>query len=281
MNRDQFIGFVKSPDTLDAGTTPMLEKLVKAYPYCQTAEILYALNLNKENNFRFNAQLRTAAAYAPDRRLLKQLLHQQRKPATPETGPDAVIAPETEGASAQPVQELTNDPVVDKKKKELMILIDQLKQEVESILSEANRDSDQPLIELASRIEEVIQDHEHPRTRIKPDIKDYNFSHLPDLREEHDSAMSNEALINKFIEEEPKIEAPHKAEFFDAVDYAKHGLEDKQDIVSETLAKVHLKQGNPDKAIKIYERLSLLYPEKSSFFAAQIEKIKNDQHTDH
>ncbi len=281
MNRDQFIGFVKSPDTLDAGTTAMLEKLVKAYPYCQTAEILYALNLNKENNFRFNAQLRTAAAYAPDRRLLKQLLNQQRKPAALKTSAKTATAPGLDVAINQPVQDQVGDSLVDKKKKELMTLIDQLKQEVESILVETNQGSDQPLIELASRLEEVIHDHEHPKPGIKPDIKDYNFSHLPDLREEHDSAMSNEALINKFIEEEPKIEAPHKAEFFDAVDYAKHGLEDKQDIVSETLAKVHLKQGNPDKAIKIYERLSLLYPEKSSFFAAQIEKIKKDQHTDH
>ena len=95
------------------------------------------------------------------------------------------------------------------------------------------------------------------------------------------SEGSNEALIDRFINDEPKIEAPQKTEFFDAVDYARHGLEDKQDIVSETLARVHLKQGYPDKAIKIYERLSLVYPEKSSFFAAQIEKIKKDQHTDH
>jgi hypothetical protein len=281
MNRDQFIGFVKSPDKLDAGTTAMLEKLVKAYPYCQTAEILYALNLNKENNFRFNAQLRTAAAYAPDRRLLKRLLYQQRKPATHEAEADTAITSGPDVTIAQPLQDTVSDPVADKKKKELITLIDQLRQELESILSEANRDPDQPLIELASRLEEVIQDHEHPGPRIKPDIKDYNFSHLPDLREERDTAMSNEALIDKFIEEEPKIEPPHKADFFDAVDYAKHGLEDKQDIVSETLAKVHLKQGSPDKAIKIYERLSLLYPEKSSFFAAQIEKIKKDQHTDH
>jgi len=112
---------------------------------------------------------------------------------------------------------------------------------------------------------------------IKPDIKDYNFSHLGDLRDEPENALSNETLIDRFIKDEPKIEAPQKTEFFDAVDYARHGLEDKQDIVSETLARVHLKQGYPEKAIKIYERLSLVYPEKSSFFAAQIEKIQKDQ----
>jgi len=162
-----------------------------------------------------------------------------------------------------------------------MQLIDQLKNEVESILADDDESKDRPLLELASRIEEVILEHEHPETVIKPDIKDYNFSHLADLRDEPENALSNEALIDRFINDEPKIEAPQKTEFFDAVDFARHGLEDKQDIVSETLARVHLKQGYPDKAIKIYERLSLVYPEKSSFFAAQIEKIKKDQHTDH
>jgi len=92
--------------------------------------------------------------------------------------------------------------------------------------------------------------------------------------------MANEDLIDKFINEAPKIEVSHRTEFFDPIDYAKHGLIDKQDIVSETLARVYLNQGNPEKAIKIYERLCLVYPEKSSFFAAQIEKIKKIKYSD-
>lgn len=280
---------------MDTGSTTLLEKLVREYPYCQTAEILYALNLNKENNFRFNAQLKTAAAYAADRKLLKQLLNEQRKPEqrmesdqgdpefrveTEDKGAVAVAAEEDEGYIEESMGEDTEEEALDRKM-QLKQLVDQLRNEVETILMDEKSIGDLPLLELASRLEEVIQEHQQPEEILKPDIKDYNFSHLPDLTATDEKVLSNDALIDKFIQEEPRIEAPHKAEFFDAVDYAKHGLEDKQDIVSETLAKVHLKQGHPDKAIKIYERLSLLYPEKSSFFAAQIEKIKRDQHTDH
>ena len=289
MNRDQFIGFVKSPGSMDSGSTPLLEKLVKEYPYCQTAEVLYALNLNKENNFRFNAQLKMAAAYAPDRRLLKHLLDDQRHPepmaaarkremtgelSEPLTA--ELAEPEERPAPPQPpVHEEGRE-----RKKDLVRLIEQLKEEVEAILSEKDNEADSFLVKLANRLEEVVHDQDETEPEVVPDVKDYNFSHLPDLREEEEPTLSNEALIDRFIREEPRIEAPHKAEFFDPVDYAKHGLEDKQDIVSETLARVHLKQGYPDRAIKIYERLSLLYPEKSSFFAAQIEKIKRDQQTD-
>lgn len=276
MNRDQFIRLVRSPEALNAGTTPMLERLVKEYPYCQTAEILYALNLNKENNFRFSTQLKTAAAYAPDRRLLKQLLGQHK-----------YVVPQVQEKEEIPIVEENNStgeplPEVKDKKQELAQLIGRLKNEVESILSTEEAEEDPTLVELAAKLDGVIREHEQPDELIKPDIKDYNFGHLDQMKEPAAAAPSSQGeLIEKFIRDEPKIEAPSKALFFDPADYARHGLEDKQDIVSETLAKVYLKQGNTEKAIKIYERLSLVYPEKSSFFAAQIEKIKKDQHTDH
>lgn len=86
------------------------------------------------------------------------------------------------------------------------------------------------------------------------------------------TGLSSAELIERFIRNEPKITA--RKEFFNPVDKAKQSSMDNDDIVSETLAKIHLQQGNTEKAIKIYEKLILLNPEKSVYFAAQIEKIK-------
>ena len=44
-------------------------------------------------------------------------------------------------------------------------------------------------------------------------------------------------------------------------------------VVSETYAKLLVAQGKNKKAIEMYEQLSLKFPEKSAYFAAQIEKL--------
>lgn len=54
---------------------------------------------------------------------------------------------------------------------------------------------------------------------------------------------------------------------------AGHSVEGK-DVVTEAMAEVWVKQGSKQKAIAIYEKLSLLNPAKSPYFAARIEQIK-------
>jgi len=48
-----------------------------------------------------------------------------------------------------------------------------------------------------------------------------------------------------------------------------------QDIASETLAQLLIEQGHYQKAKMMYEQLKLIYPEKNSFFAGEIERVEN------
>jgi len=50
---------------------------------------------------------------------------------------------------------------------------------------------------------------------------------------------------------------------------------EEKEIITETMAEVWLKQGNKEKAAAIYQKLSLLNPPKSAYFASLIEKIKS------
>ena len=45
------------------------------------------------------------------------------------------------------------------------------------------------------------------------------------------------------------------------------------DIVTESMAEVWLKQGNKEKALEVYNKLSLLDPSKKAYFAAKIDQI--------
>lgn len=85
----------------------------------------------------------------------------------------------------------------------------------------------------------------------------------------------SDEILEKFIASNPTISRP-KTEFFNPSKAAKKSLEPDENLATETLAKIALKQNNYLKAIKIYEKLSLRFPEKFTIFATQIKKIKTD-----
>ena len=78
-------------------------------------------------------------------------------------------------------------------------------------------------------------------------------------------------LIDEFIKNSPKIEFS-KEEKLDNEIIIETKIKDE--LITETLAKIYVTQKKFNKAIKAYDILSLKYPKKSSFFADQINYIK-------
>jgi hypothetical protein len=54
---------------------------------------------------------------------------------------------------------------------------------------------------------------------------------------------------------------------------AEHSVEEKE-VLTEAMAEVWVKQGHIPKAIQVYEKLSLLNPSKSAYFAGRIQQLK-------
>lgn len=84
-----------------------------------------------------------------------------------------------------------------------------------------------------------------------------------------------ENLIDKFINEEPSI-PKGQLDSVDDKDLSEESSAEKEDLFSETLAKIYIKQKLYEKAIATYIKLSLKFPEKSVYFANRIEKIREN-----
>lgn len=85
-------------------------------------------------------------------------------------------------------------------------------------------------------------------------------------------------LINNFLKTKPK-RIPRMVDFSPPEDAPKKVLDKSDSLLTETLANLYIKQTHFEKAIKIFEKLCLKYPEKNAYFAnriIEVEKLINN-----
>ena len=136
----------------------------------------------------------------------------------------------------------------------------------------------QEKVEIGGEKEKQIQHHE-PTTDFVAWLKNLQ------LNENNNANISQakpqnegEKLIDAFIEKPIQRAKLVKQEFYSPVNMAKQSVSDNDFFVTETLAKIYIKQGNLAKAIKVYQNLSLKNPEKNNIFATQIKILKEQLH---
>lgn len=222
-----------------------LKQLMLEFPYFSTSYLLYARSLHQQGEEKFTPALRRAAAYAGDRSKLKDLIEGNLHGSSL-----AHVAMQDISLAEDMMVEVEDDLV---EKEEQTIVHDNQEETAVS-----------PLIGLIRGSLSEIEAQRGERKGVNQYAEE----------EQKEGALSKKELIDKFITDEPRISAP-KREFFSPEDKARQSLAEPEDLVSETLARIYEQQALYAKAIKIYEKLVLLIPEKSSYFAARIEELKN------
>ncbi|OFX26703.1 MAG: hypothetical protein A2041_08835 [Bacteroidetes bacterium GWA2_31_9b] len=134
-------------------------------------------------------------------------------------------------------------------------------------VSSNNDDYQSDLIEIDENIKEKNQEVEKTKQNQGFDISDY--------AEKDDLLINSDEndLISKFILKNPRIQ-PADLDEYQILDISEKSAHEDENLLTETLAKVYIAQGYFEKAIHSYEKLCLKYPEKNTYFASQIEMIK-------
>ena len=88
-----------------------------------------------------------------------------------------------------------------------------------------------------------------------------------------DFKRKEQQIIERFIKEEPQIK-PQSSDKLDNENKARKSSEDRDELVSETLASIYSDQMLYHKAIASYKKLMLKFPEKSRYFAGKIEQLE-------
>ena len=252
METGELIGYLNQPETLRGGHVQGVESLVDRYPFFSIGQCLLAIAYQNEGDERYDMQLRKAASIVPDRNKFRlySIVAKQRKamgPVPAETNETETTPSFFKYLGTADQGEAGNDAVIPEKlfiipEINLSSSHEELSAEM-ALLDEKRKSLDELKAIIAARLREI---EEEKRQEAKGD-------EMPKKK------MSRKELIDKFIAENPSISRP-RAEFYNPISVAQNSIIDKGDIVSETLAKIYLKQGYFEKAISIYEKLSLNIP---------------------
>jgi len=231
-----------------------LKKLADDYPFSQIIHLLLANSSKKNSTQDYKPSLTNAAFHTTDRSILKSLIENNLVPSEVE---NKTLAVKTQ----EPTTLQTSNPLKPKASTKVTPTnSDQLVENVLKNLEKLQKIKKEAAIWLENRPEKKQVLAKKTVAKAKPKKKVAK-----------PSAQSK--IIEKFIKEEPSITKNSKP-LNEKEDMAVNSGKMRDDVISESLAKIFVKQGKIEKAIDIYKKLIWKFPQKKTLFAAQIEKLK-------
>lgn len=237
---------IQHPELLNKETLYDLRALLALYPYYQTARLLLLQNLYLLHDASFDEELRCAAIYITDRRVIFRMIeaaHYQLKragkpkpQAKSHTGDSRTVA-----LIDSFLDTIPTDTQETGKPKRKPTPADAAVDYVSYLLeceSEENATEEAPLMKGQDLIDNFIKDGK------------FNLN----TEEDEDKPLEFVPEIEASLDEE---EDTPNSEYF-----------------TETLARIYIKQGKFEKALEIIRRLNLNYPQKSVYFADQMRFLE-------
>jgi hypothetical protein len=271
MNRNDFLHIMENPAGFDSRLMGEVKELIGIFPYFQSAHLLFLKALHDNDDVRFGDLLKSSSLHVADREVLYYLLQPSR--------PQNKLKDEVRAEYVSPAD--TGKSVIesDRNSNEIITGIENDNQ----VTIEENGDEENPIGMV------ILSDDDYPEELSVTDDKDpvrFHDDNLLELDQENslpsgdardqpaeDPKKIQSELIDRFIIANPRIE-PNREKKEVILEDRSVPVFEEGGLVTETLAKIYVDQGYYSRAIDIFEKLSLKFPEKSSYFATQIEKVK-------
>jgi tetratricopeptide (TPR) repeat protein len=286
-------------------------ELIDIFPYFQSAHLLLLKGLYYNSDVKFESQLRNSAIHVGDREVLYWMLRSNSVPASEKVSsrqePDksAEIVSDTEQTvieSAKNSEFMISEIEKNSEEPGFREMHDSANHSSDhSVMIATEPDNSEPAgvvflnePDMTAPEEKVFYMDPAFSVPDQSDLLELDLEIELDLDDgktigyaEEESALeisgqeivnskkpSQSELIDKFIIANPRIEPHRDKANVPNEDISRPFVEEAGGLVTETLAKIYFNQGYYSKAMDIYEKLSLKFPEKSSYFASQIEKVK-------
>ena len=241
---------INHPENLNKETLYDLRSMLALYPYYQPARILLLQNLFLLHDSTFDDELRRAAVYISDRRILFKLVeeaHYQLIPQHKQTG-NTFTSNDTEEKEEK--REDRTSSLIDN-------FLEQIPEGEETTAKTTGRRKPTPADATVDYVAYLLESESEQQQEIAPQLK-------------------GQELIDDFIfNEGGKITLQEETEYEpEEADDNEEAENEDTGYFTETLARIYIKQGRYSKALEIIRRLNLVYPKKNRYFADQIRFLE-------
>ncbi|MCG1036248.1 hypothetical protein [Polaribacter sargassicola] len=249
----KFIEILENNQNIHQLETAELKSIINKFPYFQAARALYLKGLKNQDSFKYNNELKTTASYTADRTVLFNY-----------------ITASNFNNEEKNIHQLVSDKIT-------KVTVTEKQTETTKVTEPSSEKTTNEI----TKVDEIKEELEIGKPISFSSSENYSFSEwlqlstkkpiVRETKEKIEKPTIKEILIDKFIENNPKIKPLAKDKTIVAT-----VEKNKPDslLMTETLAKVYLEQKKYDNAIQANRILSLKYPEKSGYFADQIKRIQ-------
>ena len=277
MDANAYFDIIQQFDPTSVEQRKALEKITYQYPYFQPAYAHYLKTLKAQEQFNYTLILRKTAVLTPDRAHLEKWLQEDPAPVTPSAAPPAPT-PAMDAPKAEAATEHNQASMSTKKTNEKNTAPPKAQPTKKSPQKKATppekKQQKKPIVAPSTPAEEPAQQTPPPAPLAMPFEQWVVYSNKGKVSPAKQPPTTEDKFsrIDQFLANNPKIPPVRKDQ--PKIDLAAHNAFNKEELMTETLAKVYVDQKKYKKARYAYKILSLKYPEKNSFFADQIKRIK-------